>query len=814
MNNQHGTARLLYLAFALILLIPLLAYPQHPKSSSPAQRIFNPPKIDGRIDEECWSKLPHFNNFIQWGPYNGNLPSQKTEACVGYDDEAIYICGICYDDSPKDIRSEIGIRDSFTFNSEAFAVHISPFNDGINSAFFCVTLAGVQRDVKFYGDIAKTSWDAVWESATERTDRGWTVEIKIPYSALRFSGRAVQDWGFNIWRWIARHMEWSCWSYVSNEIDCWWKEMGLLQGIRDVSPPLRLSFMPYFSTYALKGTDNKWGNILNGGIDLKYGLTNSFTLDLTLIPDFGQVESDEVELNLTPYEIKYNEKRQFFTEGMELFQKGEIFYSRRIGAQPVDHDNVANMISETEEILKNPDETALINTTKISGRTNGGLGIGLINGMTARTYATVQDIQTGKKRNILTQAFTNYNIFVLDKSIFENSYISLTNSNLARKDYLANVTAVEFKLADIDNLYKFRGIGALSYISGGDSQTDGFKFALEAGKTGGPFQYLYSLSVINDTYDQNDLGYLRRNNEIVNSFSLNYNMLRPHGAFLNIRNGLSILYGRIYNPGDFSEFFTQYTFSTMFKNRYSMSVQIALAPFEGHDYYETRTPSRYFVRPKYYHGQTTLASDPRKALALGLRGSYWRSYDYDFNITSWLLGVSPALRMNDKLSMILDSYLAKDFNDLGFLEKDMDRGLILFGKRDRQTLVNTLNISYVFNNKMASNFRLRHYWSMAEYESYYELLDIGRLSPVDYKGNHDINYNAFNIDMTFRWNFAPGSEILLNWKNSIYTSGDQLISHFWNNLKNTLQSPQINSISVKIIYYFDYLNLKKFFGKN
>ena len=814
MNDQLDKTRVLSFALALILIIPLFAYPQHSKNSSSAQRISDPPKIDGRIDEECWRKLPHFNNFIQWGPYNGHPPSQKTEACVGYDDDAIYICGICYDDSPEDIRSEIGFRDSFTFNSEAFAVHISPFNDGINSIFFCVTLAGVQRDVKFYGDIAKTSWDAVWESAAEKTDKGWTVEIRIPYSALRFSNRSVQDWGFNVWRWIARHMEWSCWSYVNNEIDCWWKEMGILQGIKDVSPPLRLSFMPYISTYAMKGTDNEWGNILNGGLDLKYGLSNSFTLDLTLIPDFGQVESDEVELNLTPYEIKYNEKRQFFTEGMELFQKGEIFYSRRIGAQPVDHDKVENTISDTEEILKNPDETSLINTTKISGRTNGGLGIGLINGMTGRTYATVQDLQTGKKRDILTQAFTNYNIFVLDKSLFENSYISLTNTNVARKDYLANVTALEFKMADGDNLYKVRGIGALSYISGNDSQTDGFKFALEAGKTGGSFQYLYSLSAIDDSYDQNDLGYLRRNNEIVNSFSLSYNILKPHGVFLDVRNGLNIQYGRIYNPSDFSEFSAQYIFSTTFKNRYSMSVQIALAPFEGHDYYETRTPNRYFVRAKYYHGQATLASDPRRSLALEMYGSYWKSYDYDFNIHSWLFGMSPTLRINDRLSLIFDSSLGKAKDDPGFLEQNADNEFIVFGKRDRQTLVNTLNISYVFNNKMASHFRLRHYWSMAEYESYYELLDNGKLSPINTNGNHDINYNAFNIDMSLRWNFAPGSEILLNWKNSIYTSSDLLITRYWNNLKNTLQSPQVNSISLKIIYYFDYLSLKNLLGKN
>jgi hypothetical protein len=245
-----------------------------------------------------------------------------------------------------------------------------------------------------------------------------------------------------------------------------------------------------------------------------------------------------------------------------------------------------------------------------------------------------------------------------------------------------------------------------------------------------------------------------------------------------------------------------------------MSVQMALAPFEGHDYYEPRTPGRYFIRPKHYYSQITLASDPRRCLVLGMYGSYWKSYDYDFDIHSWFLGMSPTLRINDRLSIVFDSSLTKVMDDLGFLEKNADTEFILFGKRDRQTLVNTLSISYVFNNKIASNFRLRHYWSIAEYESYYELLDNGRLSPINTNGSHDINYNAFNIDLTLRWNFAPGSEILLNWKNSIYTSSNQLTTHYWNNLKNTLQSPQVNSISLKIIYYFDYFNLKNLFGKN
>ncbi|UCC39266.1 MAG: carbohydrate binding family 9 domain-containing protein [Candidatus Aminicenantes bacterium] len=813
MKKHPHTAKPLYASLILFLLLPSFTFSQFPRKSSLARRVSYSPRIDGKIDEDCWKELPLFENFIQWGPYNGNPPSQKTVARVGYNNEAIYIGCICFDDSPEDMKSEVCPRDSFSFNSEVLAVHISPFNDGINSVFLYVSLAGVQRDIKLYGDKSEVTWDAVWESAVGRTDSGWTVEIKIPFSALRFSNKSVQDWGFNIWRWFARNMEWSCWSYVSNEIDCWWKEMGLLQGIKDLSPPVRLSFMPYLSGYAERGLSRGWRNFFNGGLDLKYGLTDSFTLDMSLIPDFGQVESDELELNLTPYEIKYIEKRQLFTEGMELFQKGDIFYSRRIGARPVGHDRIYSQISDSEQVLNNPDEAPLLNTTKISGRTNGGLGIGFLNAMTAPTYADVQDMQTGKKREILTQPFTNLNIFVLDQSLFENSYISFINSNVLRKGYIANVTATEFKLADRNNIYKLRGIGGLSSIAEDDSATIGYKLGLEAGKTGGSFQYLYALSVINDTYNQNDLGYLRRNNEIINQFSLSYNILKPFGIFLSIRNKLDILYSRVYKPGDFSEFTVQYAFSAGFKNRYSFGAQLILAPFEGHDYYETRTPNRYVVRNKYFYGQVTLSTDPRQSLAAEMKGSYRGSYAYYFDVRSWFLEIIPTLRFNDRLKMNLNLSFGKDLNEPGFVERHTETDLILFGKRDRQTLVNMLTLSYIFNNKASLNFRLRHYWSKANYDSFYELNENGRLSPLDYMADNDINYNAFNIDMIFRWNFAPGSEMLLNWKNSINTSDDRLDVPYCENLKNTLDAPQVNSLSIKILYYFDYLDLKKLFGK-
>jgi len=244
----------IYFPSLLILIISNIGIHAQPnKSYTNAVRITDAPHIDGQLDEEIWKILPILNDFIQWSPYNGRPPSQKTEGWVGYDDKAIYIGAICYDNAPDSLMKEVGTRDNHGWNTEVFAVHISPYNDGIHSLFFDVSLAGVQRDIKFTGDDMETEWDAVWESRVSYTDNGWIVEMKIPFSALRFSSSEIQDWGFNLWRYIAREREWSNWSYVSNEIDGWWKQMGVLKGFRDLDPPLRLSFTPYVSGYCEKG---------------------------------------------------------------------------------------------------------------------------------------------------------------------------------------------------------------------------------------------------------------------------------------------------------------------------------------------------------------------------------------------------------------------------------------------------------------------------------------------------------------------------------------------------------------------------------
>lgn len=792
----------------IFLLFIELSLCQTQRRNTLANRISNPPQIDGQLDDQVWSSTPILTDFQQWSPNHGNRPSQPTEYRVGYDNTALYIGIVCYDSSPDSMMSEITQRDQrANMRAELVGVHISPYDDGIHSVFFDVTIANVQRDIKFTGDHGDHAWDAVWESAVARSDSGWTAEIRIPFSALRFSSADVQNWGFNIWRWIARKREWSNWSPVSNEISGWWKESGRLDELSYLDPPIRLSFTPYVSGYVEKDESSDLGYSYNGGLDLKYGVSEGFTLDMTLIPDFGQVQSDDERLNLSPYEIRHNERRQFFTEGTELFNKANLFYSRRIGSRPVDYYAVPDELGENEMLSENPHETRLINATKFSGRTSRGLGIGVLNAMTARSQATITDTVAGTERKVTTQPFTNYNLLVVDKTLFANSYVSLINSNVSRSGYGANVTATEMKFADADNHYSIKGVGAVSHISNDGSGTTGYKLSLEGGKVGGTFQSVYSFSRISPDYQQNDLGYLRRTNEMRQRLSLAYRIFNPFSIFLNMTNRVEFQLNRMVKPNAFAEFNIAYIFDVRLKNQYHFHMHALVSPVEGRDYFEPRTEDRYLATRKLIHNCFVLSTDQRKSLTLRLHSGFSQAYDYQFDALNWSLMIEPGLRINNNFRLGYDWMLIREENMPGFISNDMDDGTILFGKRDRMTLTNTFAMSYVMDHRTSLSLRLRHYWSKADYDGFYSLLGDGSLDPYAYSENHDVNYNAFNIDMTFRWIFAPGSEILINWKNAICTQEDRLVDRYWDNLRNTWEAPQVNSFSVKLLYYLDYATL-------
>ena len=794
-----------------------------PKKSITAVRTAEPPRIDGELDDEAWITAPVAGEFIQYSPFSGKPSSQQTEVRILYDDDALYIGAKMFDTDPGQIFRELGQRDSDRgLNADQFSIEISPFNDGINGASFKVSASGVQTDKiprseGGMGGRNNTSWDAVWFSKVSIVEDGWIAEFKIPYSAIRFPKKDVQTWGINFWREIRRNREMSSWNFVNREIGTTFNHLGELKNILNVKPPLRLSLTPYVSAYAQNQTGSgDIGFTYNGGVDLKYGINESFTLDATLIPDFGQVQSDDQVLNLSPFEVKYNEKRPFFMEGTEFFSKGDIFYSRRLGGKPRGYEFADDNLGPNESVTQNPSESALINATKVSGRTKGGLGIGVFNGMTRPMKAIITDSETGSTREVETDPFTNYNMIILDQSLKNNSYISLMNTNVWRdapKDeyyYTANVTGTDLRLQNRDRMYSLSATGILSQKYFEAEPADfGHMYQIEAGKTGGAFRLEYRLSALSDTYDPNDMGYLRRNNQFNNSLSFSYSKFEPFWKLLTSRNSISVSYEQLYEPRVFNTAELNFSTFNTFNNHWSINIRVGVNPVGEDDYYEPRNSGWFYTRGPSVDGMIWFDTDQSKRLSFGGRiSNKWINSDY--NQSQFSMEGGPSLRLSTRFSLSHRIEYSRRRNDIGFVSDDDETGQIFFGKRDNSTLENTFSTAFIFTADSYLSLRLRHYWSRADYDgTYYELKSDGSLTNSTYSAIHDYNYNAWNVDVVYTWRFAPGSEMSVVWKNSIYDGTNEIYYDFFDNAGHLFNSPMSNSISLKILYYLDWLYLQK-----
>jgi len=588
-----------------------------------------------------------------------------------------------------------------------------------------------------------------------------------------------------------------------------------LTGIENVKPPIRLAFIPYVSGYLEKNPESsKWGYSWLGGMDIKYGISQSFTLDMILIPDFGQVQSDDEVFNLSPFEVYYQEKRPFFMEGTELFDKGNVFYSRRIGDTPSGYDLVEDTLDQNEVIVENPDQTQLINSTKISGKTRRGLAVGFFNSVTANMHATVKDTLSGVEREILTEPLQNYNMLVLEQSLKNNSYISIFNTNVytSGTGYIANVTGTDFRLNNKTNMYGVEGELMVSQKYNSPADPDlGYQYSIEGGKISGNFKVQAEHKLISDTYDPNDMGFLRQNNLIENSLDFDYDIYEPFWRLLRWFNSLSVEYNTLYEPLKYTDFSMGLRSRGTFKNHFTVGFNANAFPVESHDYYEAREDGRVFIRPPSYWMRVFISPDYRKKFVVDVSANY-RTATW-FGTQGYGVGVEPRIRISDKffISDRLDYGIA--YKDVGYvtdIEDESEGDLILFGKRDINEVVNTFYTRYIFNNVSSLSFRFRYYWFKLVYNDYYELLEDGYLEPYDYTENEDFDYSAFTIDMVYEWQFAPGSELSLVWKNSIYTTRDIDIStNYIESLKYTLDSPATNSFSLRVLYYIDYLYLKR-----
>ena len=794
------------------------------KRTMRAVRVQESPKIDGVLDEEVWELAENATDFIQYSPKNGVISRYKTVVKILYDNDALYIGAIMYDPSPDSIYTELGPRDSDQrLNADMFTLDLSPYNDGINGAQFRVSSSNVQTDKPPRaegGGMRSNSdtWDAVWDSETMITEEGWVAEIKIPYSAIRFSSDNNQVWGINFWREVRRDREQSTWNYVDRQTGTSFNHLGELTGISDIEPPLRLSLTPYVSGYIEQYNGDKPWTSYNGGLDLKFGISESFTLDATLVPDFGQVRSDDVVLNLSPYEVRYNENRPFFMEGTELFSKGGVFYSRRIGSRPPGFYNLYSSLEENEEVESNPGESSLINATKLSGRTVGGLGIGVFNAMTSSMHGVVKDTISGQTREVKTAPFTNYNMIVLDQSLKNNSYISLINTNVWRGSsddeslYTANVSATDFMFQNQARLYSVSGQAAVSQKYYKSEETDlGHTIELRGGKTGGQLRTEYGYSMSSSGYDPNDMGYLRRNNEQNHQLSISYNNYQPFWRILTHRMSVEYGYSMLHKPSVFTRSDIEFMSSTTFRNYITFMVRAEYNPKGEDDYYEPRLSGWFYHKPEQFNIMTWVSTNRNKRVSADIRVSY-TGISSDQDQHEFMISAGPNITFSDRFSANYDFRFNKKVNEFGYVSYSIDPEVIFFGRRDNTTIENTLSSSFIFTARSYLSFRMRHYWSRADYnDDYYTLNRDGNLEGSDYEGEHDHNYNAFNIDMVYTWRFAPGSELSVVWKHSIYADSDLIYHNLGENLDHMFSSDKMNSISLKVLYYLDYQSLKKRF---
>ena len=809
--------------FIFAMAVVITAKAQLPKQI-PARRATAAIKIDGKLDDAAWKDAPIATNFVELRPvaFRKESENNRTEVFFLYNDQGIYIGGYCHEKTKDSIQTELIGRDNFGGN-DFIGVIFDTYNDKINGFEYFLTPLNEQMDAKqapsgSNGDSEDFTWNSVWKSGTSIVNDGWTFEFFIPYSAIRFSKKNKQDWGLNIVRRRQKSGQQLFWNPIDPVKNGFLTQEGFWTGIENIKPPIRLSFSPYFSSYINNYPYNTPGiknttTSLNGGMDVKYGISQAYTLDMTLIPDFGQVQSDNQVLNLTPFEVKYNENRSFFTEGTELFSKGNLFYSRRVGGTPLHYYDVYNDINSNERILKNPTESKLLNATKISGRSKSGLGIGFFNAVTKAQFALAED-DAGKQRAIQNDPLTNYNVLVLDQTLKNNSSVSFVNTNVLRNgsDYDADVSAGLFNFYDKKNKWNVYGKGYSSTLfNKGNKNITGYKYNLGMAKVSGRFTFQAESTLHDDKFDFNDLGYMTFTNYWEKLVYLGYNFVKPQRIFTRLYHNFNFSYTHRYKPYGYQNININYNFNGQLKNLWYVGTNFIYSA-RGNDFYEPRHEGRVFKTPvNIGFGNFFESNFAKKYFA---NGSYIVNF---FNMDGWkeiALYFSHQYRVNNKISFGHDISVNPRWNNVGFsdivtaaLPQD---DTVIFARRNRNTIENILRFKYSFNARMYITLRVRHYWSKVSNLAFFTLGKEGELvSNATFNRNLDQNYNAFNVDMVYSWRFAPGSEINIVWKNAIGTFNNIVITNYFKNIDNTLSSPQNNSISFKILYFLDYLQLRK-----
>jgi len=820
------------------------------------------PKIDGLLDDECWQLGNWSGDFIQRQPYGGRPATEKTFVKVLYDYGNLYVAILCSDSQADKIRNILDERD--LFSGDFAAIAIDSYFDKRTAFEFALTAAGQKLDQKHLGDFElDKNWNAVWRGKTTVNDSSWIAEMKIPFSQLRYTKKEEYIMGLHFSRSISRKSELSNWDYTPKTAPARVFLFGEIDGIHDIKNSRQIEFLPYglFSVRHKAGNKEFDPITFNGGIDAKIGISSNYTLDLTVNPDFGQVEADPSVLNLTSFETFYQEKRPFFLEGNEVFdfsiEGNSVYYSRRIGSPPSFPDTYKSVV-----VTDKPAYSTIISSAKLIGKNNNGLSVGALNSVTLEEYADATLPGEEKTRRIPVAPLTNYFTTRIKKEFKEGQTIfggvvssvnRFFNDTLTptlvpessqtggldfihywnKRTFYAEAKAVgsimtgdaEAILAkQLAHNHRFQRPDATHLeIDSSSTHLDGHGALIGFGKKGGSLKFEINGQYRTPGLNLNEIGYMTDADIISSTSSVTYEMNKPKKLVMNYSVGVTQNVGWSFGKENTLNN-TAISYSSRFINLWEISSKYIV----NYSILDTRAlwggPAlRTNLNQDF---SFSLSTNTSKDLSGSVEVKYSNSNDkigesvgFEGKI-NWLpikrmkFSVSASYGNSKNNQQYIKTITVNDFND--YLTGLIDRKIVNMVFRSDIYVTPELSVRYYGSP----------YFSTGRYSGFKRVFDARSFNPGDRfemldvifdEENDKYSYNMYGTDITFedpdfsflqfrssfvfRWEYKLGSTLYFVWSNgkTIWQDAQYNIGSIASDLFN---KPGDNIFMIKFSYWF------------
>jgi len=751
------------------------------------------PIIDGKLNDLIWKKAISSSGFHQRTPHQGNTATEKTSFQVAYDNNALYFAIICHDQKAEKIRTRLGRRDS-RLKSDHVSVHLDTYHGHHASYEFSVYASGVKRDAIYTEDIGEDdrTWDAVWNVETKINEHGWQAEFRIPFHATRFNQSENHTWGLNIIRYISRKNESCFWALIKREDSGWASGFGHLVNIQDIEPSKHIVVLPYLMN-GLNYQSQSITSIRQLGGNMIYGLTSGITISATFNPDFGQVEADPAELNLSVFESYFEERRPFFVEGSDIFQTGQhpkIFYSRRIGKSP----DYFKLEGKTDTYQR-PEATTILSAAKITGQTQSNTNFGFLSAVTAPEYAYAN---RNNNERLLIEPLTNYLVGRLKQDILSgNSYVGGIATSVNRRNAPpAYVQGFDWNVkfpngGEYLNQYQFKGLFSTSQKRQLKRGQNGMFARAALGKRKGWYTWKLISETISPDYDVNDLGFndVRPAGVYYLGFDSHFNRNKPIGPFLRIATGINGWVDWNYDGQHISSG-SDLILDMELENFWRIGWVIARDyPGLNEDW------GVQLLQPSAWGFDFFFNTDNRKTITFAFESRFWQRDDRSSSEKA--LQFSAGIKLTDNTMLSLEPNYNQRFSSSQWIDEIQIEGekQYLFAELDSQSFDFATRMNTSFSPNLSLEFFLQPFVAASNYTNYKTLL-----APLTYQfvplsfdkkylpEKQNFYYRSIRSNFVIRWEYQPGSSLFFVWTQYRQAENKQAENSQLNPLKEFIRS--------------------------